>query len=71
MDVDYDHSMDDPNSKAIRKGNKKGRQQVFDKKDKPLSKYEMDKADLESAPCISRAEMSPAAFIFAPSEEEQ
>ena len=25
MDVDYDHSLDDPNSKAIRKGKKSGR----------------------------------------------
>lgn len=62
--------MDDPNSKALRKGGKKSRKQGYDKKDKPLTKYEMDKADLESSPVISRAEMSPAAFIFAPSEEE-
>lgn len=70
MDVDFDNNSDDPNSKALRKGKKSGRQQAFDKKDKPLSKYEMDQADLESAPVISRAEMSPAAFIFAPTEEE-
>jgi hypothetical protein len=25
MDVDYDHSLEDPNSKAIRKGKKSGR----------------------------------------------
>jgi len=45
--------------------------QAYDKKDKPLSKYEMDTAELEHAPVIPRSQMSPAAFIFAQTEEEQ
>jgi hypothetical protein len=31
----------------------------------------MDMADLDSAPVIPRSECSPAAFIFAQTEEEQ
>lgn len=42
MDVDYDQSVDDPNSKAVRKGGKASRLQAYDKKDKPLTKYEQD-----------------------------
>ena len=42
-----------------------------DKKDRPLSKYEIDKADLESAPVIPRSEHSPATFIFAQTNEEK
>ena len=72
MDVDYDSIQNDDQRDGSIKGADKGKnKQAFDKKDRPLSKYEMDKADLESAPVISRSEMSPAAFIFAPSEEEQ
>lgn len=65
MDVDFDPQSDSVGAKG------KGRAQAYDKKDKPLSKYEMDKAELETAPVIPRSEMSPAAFIFAQTEEEQ
>lgn len=44
--------------------------QPTDKKGRALSKYEQEVADLESAPVIPDSEISPAAFIFAPTEEE-
>lgn len=44
---------------------------VCDKKDRPLSQYEIEKADLESAPVIPRSEHSPATFIFAQTDEEK
>ena len=65
MDVDFDPSAEDDTRKT------KARDQAYDKKDKPLSNYEMEKAELETAPVIPRSEMSPAAFIFAQTEEEQ
>ena len=36
-----------------------------------MSQYEKEKAELEAAPTISRHEISPAAFIFAQTEEER
>ena len=47
-----------------------GSGETADKKDQPLSQFEKDKAELESAQCISRHEYSPAAFIFSPTQEE-
>ena len=45
--------------------------QAVDKKDRPLSEWEREKADLESAEVIPDSEISPAAFIFTATEEEQ
>jgi hypothetical protein len=36
-----------------------------------LSQYEKEMAELEAAPTISRHEISPAAFIFAQTDEER
>jgi hypothetical protein len=42
-----------------------------DKKGKKMTQYEKDVADLESAEVIPDSEVSPAAFIFQQTEEEQ
>lgn len=47
-----------------------GESQPTDKKGRVLSKFEQEVADLESAPVIPDSEISPAAFIFTPTEEE-
>ena len=44
---------------------------THDKKDKPMSAFEREKAELEAAPVIPDSEISPAAFIFALTEEER
>jgi len=44
---------------------------THDKKDRPLSKHEQEKIELESTPAIPLSEVSPAAFIFTPTEQEQ
>ena len=46
-------------------------QVTHDKKDRPMSQYEIEKAELESAQVIPDSEVSPAAFIFSPTDEEQ
>ena len=44
---------------------------THDKKDRPLTQHEIESAELENTPVISRSEVSPAAFVFAPTEEEK
>ena len=39
--------------------------------EQPVSQFQKDKDDLEGAPTIPAHEISPAAFIFNPTEEEQ
>lgn len=43
---------------------------THDKKDKPMSTFEREKAELEATPAIPDSEVSPAAFIFAATNEE-
>lgn len=59
IEVDHDNSSSDEDFEQ-----KPKRQQAFDKKDQPISKFEQERAELESAPVIPRSECSPAAFIF-------
>jgi hypothetical protein len=42
-----------------------------DKKGNKLTPYQQEIADLENAPVIPDSEISPAAFIFSQTEEEQ
>lgn len=42
-----------------------------DKKGNKMTQYEKDVADLESAEVIPDSEVSPAAFVFQQTEEEQ
>ena len=46
-------------------------QMTHDKKDRPMSQYEIEKAELDRAQVIPDSEVSPAAFIFSPTDEEQ
>ena len=46
-------------------------EQAEDKKDRPLTQWEKEKAELDRAPVMPQSEMSPAAFIFATTDEEQ
>jgi len=73
-EVDLEEEEND--SKSQRRANPKTSKKsdsaiTHDKKDKPMSKYEREKAELEAAPVIPDSEISPAAFIFAQTEEER
>ena len=57
MDVDQDTGTDRTDGKGRKSGksSKEGRMQAYDKKDQPLSKYEMETAELAAAPVIPRS----------------
>jgi len=43
---------------------------AYDKKGRELSQFEKERAELEAAPVMPDSEISPAAFIFATTNEE-
>ena len=45
--------------------------QHVDKKDRPLTDYQVKKNELADTPAIPDSECSPAAFIFAQTDEEK